>query len=49
MINAEVLQLTMLRAQERKRDASDLCVNQLIFYSGAIYWNFWYATLKNNL
>jgi len=26
MINAEVIQLTMLRAKGRRRDTSDLCV-----------------------
>jgi len=49
MISAEDIQLTMLRAKGRRRDASDLCVINWYLRSGAIYWNFWYVPLKNNL
>jgi len=31
MINVEVIQFTSLRAEERRKDASDLCVYQFIF------------------
>jgi len=37
---------TMLRAKERRRDASDLCVYQLVFVVAPSIE--WYATLKNN-
>jgi len=30
MVNAEAIQLTMLRAKGRRRDSSDLCVYQLV-------------------
>jgi len=38
MINAEVIQLTMLRTKRRRRDASALCVyHRNHLRSGAIY------------
>jgi len=34
MINTEVIKLTMLRAKGKRRNASDLCVYQLISLKG---------------
>jgi len=46
MINAAAIQLIILREEEML--TTSVFVNWY-FRCGAIYWNFWYATLKNNL